>query len=263
MSSSAVHLAPSNRFCISLGEVPLSLYIAEESLFQSATTRYSLFQTPCESSQNELPVYIDGEGVAAPSSSHFAYTLHDSATVSLSSSEARFLGIRNGYDLDSLLRILLSMVLLPSHGFLLHAATIVRKGQAYIFAGRSGAGKSTVAALSPPGSVLTDEISILRFIEGAWHAYGTPFWGEFRDAGANARVPVAGVYDLIKAPEESAQPLSVKKALLALLRNVMFFAPVKQQVDKLMRMLLQAAEQLPFYELRFRPDASFWGVVRQ
>src|SRR5437773_8348802 len=58
------------------------------------------------------------------------------------------------------------------------ALPIFRDGKAYIFTGRSGAGKSTVASLSPEGSVLTDEISLLRREHGMWRAYGTPFWGE-------------------------------------------------------------------------------------
>src|SRR5256885_3293464 len=87
--------------------------------------------------------------------------------------------------------MLLSWALLPDVGFLLHAATVLRNGKAYVFFGRSGTGKSTVAALSPLGSVLTDEISLLKRIDGQWHAFGTPFWGEFRAAGTNRSAPVA------------------------------------------------------------------------
>jgi len=78
--------------------------------------------------------------------------------------------------------------------FLLHAATVVRGGKAYVFTGRSGAGKSTVASLSPAGTVLTDEISLLRFEDGEWRAYGTPFWGEFRAAGSNSSAPIRGLF---------------------------------------------------------------------
>jgi len=51
----------------------------------------------------------------------------------LGSRGAKFYGVRHEYALDSLLRILLTMVLLPQRGFLLHGATVVRDGRAYIF----------------------------------------------------------------------------------------------------------------------------------
>ncbi|MGB0035547.1 MAG: hypothetical protein WBP79_08750, partial [Candidatus Acidiferrales bacterium] len=83
-----------------------------------------------------------------PPSGVFSYDLDD-ASVMLGRADAEFRGVRHEYALDSLLRILLTMILLPRRGFLLHAATVVREGRAYVFMGRSGAGKSTVASLSP------------------------------------------------------------------------------------------------------------------
>src|SRR4029077_10511811 len=152
----------------------------------------------------------------------FSYVLDD-ASLELGASIAEFHGVRHEYALDSLLRILLTAVLLPRHGFLLHAASVVRDGRAYIFAGRSGAGKSTVASLSPAGSVLTDEISLLRFTDGRWQAHGTPFWGEFRAQGRNQHYPLAGVYSLVQAPEDRVQSISKKEILRALLPCVLFF----------------------------------------
>ena len=45
-------------------------------------------------------------------------------------------------------------------GFLVHAASAVRNGRAFVFAGVSGHGKTTLARLAPPDvTLLTDEIS--------------------------------------------------------------------------------------------------------
>ena len=169
--------------------------------------------------------------------------------------------MRHEYALDSLLRVLLSVLLLPRRGFLLHAATVVRSGRAHVFTGRSGAGKSTVAALSPPGTVLTDEISLLRFTDGAWHAYGTPFWGEFRAEGANTKVPVAGIYILVQSSVDSVERVPAKEALRALLPNVLFFSASTPQNKQLLDLLAEAVEQIPFYRLRFRKTAAFWEVL--
>ena len=67
------------------------------------------------------------------------------------------------YAIDGVLRILHSLILARQGGFLVHAASAVRCGRAYVFAGVSGAGKTTLARLAPPDvTLLTDEISYVR-----------------------------------------------------------------------------------------------------
>jgi len=67
------------------------------------------------------------------------------------------------YAIDAVLRILHSLILAREGGFLVHAASAVRNGRAFLFAGVSGAGKTTICRLAPPDVVLlTDEISYVR-----------------------------------------------------------------------------------------------------
>jgi hypothetical protein len=69
----------------------------------------------------------------------------------------------NRYAIDGVLRILHSLILAREGGFLVHAASVVRNGRAFVFAGISGAGKTTIARLAPPDvTLLTDEISYIR-----------------------------------------------------------------------------------------------------
>ena len=254
---------------ISIGQIPLSLFIPGEKLHDRALTRYSGFE---ETSAEGLPIFFRKGSQTDPSSDpsrnfstylssdSFSYVLDD-ALVRLDSSCAEFHGVRHEYALDSLLRILLTMVLLPRRGFLLHAATVVRDGRAYVFAGRSGAGKSTVASLSPAGTVLTDEISLLRFTDGGWHAYGTPFWGEFRAAGLNEHYPIAGIFALAQASEDRIEPLAPKEILRALLPCVLFFTSNPEANRALLHMLLGIAQQIPCHRLHFRRNEEFWKVV--
>ena len=66
----------------------------------------------------------------------------------------------NPYSIDAVLRIVHSLVLAGQGGLLVHAASVVRNGRAFLFAGVSGAGKTTRARLAPPdATLLTDEIS--------------------------------------------------------------------------------------------------------
>ncbi|MGD0127905.1 MAG: hypothetical protein ABSF46_21285 [Terriglobia bacterium] len=69
----------------------------------------------------------------------------------------------NPYSIDAVLRMLHTLILAREGGFLVHAASAVRNGRAFLFAGVSGAGKTTISRLAPPDVLLlTDEISYVR-----------------------------------------------------------------------------------------------------
>src|SRR5437879_2603081 len=181
--------------------------MSDRKLFGAASARYRAFT---DAARPPIKIALNDGRLAAGRTADFAYEF-EGAALRAFRNEIRFDGVRNQYALDSLLRVLLSWKLLGRRGFLLHAATVVRDGKAYIFTGRSGAGKSTVASLSPEGSVLTDEISLLRREHGVWRAYGTPFWGEFRAAGSNTSAPVARIVLLLQAAAnrlEALRPLA-------------------------------------------------------
>ena len=59
-------------------------------------------------------------------------------------------------------------------GFLIHGASIVRDGQAYIFFGKSAAGKSTLAAMSPEGQVISDDLTLVLPTESGLVVAGSP-----------------------------------------------------------------------------------------
>ena len=248
---------PRQQFELSIGRVPLRLQMSDRQLFSAASERYSAF-----SDSTTQPVTIElNEG--APGESvlpEFGYEF-EGAVLRAFASGIHFDGVQNQYALDSMIRVFLTWKLLSHTGFLLHAATVIRNGKACIFTGRSGAGKSTVASLAPQGSVLTDEISLLRRENGVWRAYGTPFWGEFRAAGSNTSAPVAGIFRLLQATENRVEALRPVATLRALLPNVLFFSAEAAANRRLLDILSEAAEEVPGYNLAFRKNASFWEVL--
>ena len=126
----------------------------------------------------------------------------------------------NPYSIDGVLRILHSLFLAREGGFLVHAASAVRNGRAFLFAGVSGAGKTTLSRLAPPDAeVLTDEISYVRPCESGYEAFGTPFAGELARIGANLRAPLAALYLLVQGPENRIEPVDPAEAARAVLRN--------------------------------------------
>ena len=96
----------------------------------------------------------------------------------------------NPFSLDSVLRIVHTLLLAGKGGFLLHASSAIRNGRAFLFSGVSGAGKTTMARLAPPdAALLTDEISYVTRQGSGYFAVGTPFYGELARAGENLRAP--------------------------------------------------------------------------
>jgi hypothetical protein len=245
------------QFEFSIGCVPFQLQMSDARLFRAASVRYAAFTG---ATSQPIRIALNDSSIAESRSADFAYDF-EGAVLRAGSRKIKFDGVRNEYALDSLLRILLSWKLPARNGFLLHAATVIRNGKAYVFTGRSGAGKSTVASLSPKGSVLTDEISLLRCENGEWRAYGTPFWGEFRAAGSNTSAPVRGIFRLVQAAENRVTSLRPLQTIRALLPNVLFFSSESKANRRLLEIVGRAAEKTPGYELAFRKDPAFWEVL--
>jgi hypothetical protein len=87
-------------------------------------------------------------------------------------------------------------------GFLIHAAGAVVGGKAWVFAGHSGDGKTTLSRLLADEGVelLSDERIALRRQDGGFVAYGTPWPGE-GDVVSPAAYPLGGVFLLRKAKQ--------------------------------------------------------------
>ncbi len=168
----------------------------------------------------------------------------------------------NPYAIDCVLRILHSLVLAGEGGFLVHAASAVKNGRAFLFAGVSGAGKTTISRLAPSNvTVLTDEISYVRVGRHGYEAFGTPFAGELARIGANLRAPLEAVYLLVQGPENKIEPVSETAALQAFLRNVLFFAHDPELVEKVFQNAFDFVSRVPVHRLVFVPDAKVWELI--
>ena len=169
----------------------------------------------------------------------------------------------NPYSIDSVLRIVHSLVLAEEGGFLVHAASAVRQGRAFVFAGISGAGKTTMARLAPPDvAVLSDEISYVRKGRSGYRAYGTPFCGELGRAGVNLNAPLAALYFLEKGPGGHIQPLGQPAAARELLRNILFFAHDRALVKCVFESAVEFVARVPVARFTFAPEARAWELVR-
>ncbi len=202
----------------------------------------------------------------------------------------------NPYAIDAVLRILHSLILAREGGFLVHAASAVRNGRGFLFAGVSGAGKTTIARLAPTEvALLTDEISYIREVRSqesevrrlavnpksqianhksridnrqssivnrqSYEAFGTPFAGELARVGENLRAPVAAIYLLAQGPENRIEPVSDVEAAQGLLRSILFFAQDEELVGLVFQSALDFVSRVPVRRLVFTPDARVWELI--
>ena len=168
----------------------------------------------------------------------------------------------NPYAIDSVLRIVHTLIQAAEGGFLLHGASAIRNGRAFLFSGVSGAGKTTISSLAPPDAVLlTDEISYVRREGDGFRACGTPFAGELARLGENASAPIEKLFFLAKGPENRIEPIETSDALRMLMRNILFFADDSDLVEKVFRSAFEFLARVPVFRLTFYPDARVWDLI--
>ncbi len=160
------------------------------------------------------------------------------------------------------IRIVHSLELAKTRGFLVHAASAIRNGRAFIFAGASGAGKTTISRLAPPSAtLLTDEISYVRASGNEFLAWGTPFAGELGTPGANVSAPIAALYFLEHGPENRITRLGKAAALRSLLKNILFFADDTELIAGIFQTAHEFLESVEVFRLAFLPDTRVWSMI--
>ena len=187
----------------------------------------------------------------------------------------------NPYSIDAVLRIVHTLVLAQEGGFLMHAASAIRNGKAFLFAGVSGAGKTTISRLAPSdATLLTDEISYIRkevrkdvrkdlqfarqdarTQHTGYVAHGTPFTGELAKLGENVSAPISALYLLAQGPENRIDPVAPGPAVRELLANVLFFAEDQELVQRAFHAACEFVSRVPVSRLTFVPDARVWEMI--
>jgi hypothetical protein len=169
---------------------------------------------------------------------------------------------RNPYAIDSVLRIVHTLILAKQGGFLVHAASAVRHGCAFLFAGVSGAGKTTISRLAPSdATLLTDEISYVRRQGNEYWACGTPFAGELARVGENLSAPLHTLFLLEKGAENRIEPVAATEAIRLLLRNILFFADDAELVSLVFESACEFVKRIPVRRLIFVPDERVWKMI--
>lgn len=154
----------------------------------------------------------------------------------------------------------------PTSDLWVHASGVVYQDRAYIFTGPSGAGKSTIIhilANQPGVTVLHDERVPISQAGSCFYAWSSPLRGE-KPSRNRLGAPLSAIFFLNQAGCNSCVRLSGRK-VFANLGKTLKAANIILNNDQVFisDMLLTIAEQVPGYELNFKPDFSFWKCIEQ
>ena len=256
---------------IEIGGMPVRVNTTDPAFLDILQDRYSGFVSASEKAEIEFDVDLTPTAFANPEAdvrvTHRAgrWSLRRGDFLAEWEPESRTGRIRqtaNPYSIDAVLRIVHTLVLARQGGFLMHSASAIRNGKAFLFAGVSGAGKTTISRLAPPDTtLLTDEISYVRRQEHGYIAYGTPFTGELAKLGENVSAPIAAVYLLAQGPENRIDPVEPGDAARSLLSNVLFFAEDEELVQSTFYSAFEFVSRVPVSRLTFVPDSRVWELI--
>jgi hypothetical protein len=257
---------------VEIGGLPIRLRCDNTEFIDLVTERYAGYISPTGDASFDFDVELAPSGtesrdedltVAWQSGRWLMQRGDFRAEWNPSSAHGRIQQTINPYSLDSVLRIVHTLLLARKGGFLMHASSAVRNGRAFLFSGVSGAGKTTIARLAPPdAALLTDEISYVTRQDERYFAVGTPFYGELARVGENLRAPIECVYLLAKGPENKIEPIEGSDAVRGILENILFFARDPEFVKLVFDSAVEFAGRVPVRRLTFAPDVRVWELIQ-
>ena len=168
------------------------------------------------------------------------------------------------YPLDE---VLIANLLARGRGVELHSCGVIdREGRGHLFAGVSGAGKTTTARLwgSEAAGIVSDDRVIVREVvndgKGAMWMFGTPWHGE-AELSMPEGAPLSGVYLLTQAETNELRELTPAEAVARLFRCTfpLFHDPVALEFT--LSFLERLTASVPVRELRFTRDRAAVDLV--
>lgn len=149
--------------------------------------------------------------------------------------------------------------LIDYNGFLLHSSAVCVGGNAYLFSGQSGIGKSTHTSLwqqlfGEKCFILNDDKPAIRFVDDNIFAYGTP-WSGKHDISVNTRAPVKALCFIGRGETNKIFRLSESHAAFSILSQSSIIRS-NEQCDKLISLIEEFVKKVPVYKLECIPDES-------
>lgn len=170
----------------------------------------------------------------------------------------------DGNDIYFLTHALMIAYMLATTGngtLIVHSATVIYDGKAYLFQGRSGTGKSTHAALwtenIPGAELLNDDNPVIRFTpEGVAMVYGSP-WSGKTHCYRNVSAPIGAMVRIVRSQTNELHRLTGLRAYASLTATTSFLPMLsKEERDMRHQTIERLASSVECCEMHCRPDAD-------
>ncbi|MCM3412457.1 hypothetical protein [Metabacillus litoralis] len=158
----------------------------------------------------------------------------------------------------ALMNLYSSFIVYHNWGILLHSSCVIDNGNAHIFSGHSGAGKSTAAKLSTPRDLLADEASIIKISSNKVVVFDSPFRSELNSKCMNSSFKLESIQLLHQSPLNKREQLSKSNSMLHLLDKVFYWTESSEETIKIFHLLHYLVHQVPIYDLHFQKNNTFW-----
>lgn len=169
---------------------------------------------------------------------------------------ARFTVGPSANSLEACLRIAISAALPSTGAILMHSSAVRLDGEALVFSGVSGAGKSTISELLATREgleKLADELLLLQAPRApgqAWTLIVAPFLGA---AGLphGASLPLAAVHLLIQAPAHRKRRVPPGEALREVMKHILVYTGLPGTAEAVLGVAARLCAEVPVYALEF------------
>lgn len=146
--------------------------------------------------------------------------------------------------------------LLQFDAVILHASYIDYDGQAILFMGPSGMGKSTQAALWQQfagAEIINGDRVLLRQQDGVWYAFGYPCCGSSAIC-VNRTLPLRAIVVLQQGPKNRVDEVSVGQRVRALLAGAEVYRWSTEEIDRALSICTAIANDVPTIRLTCLPN---------
>ena len=152
----------------------------------------------------------------------------------------------------ALFRKLCDYCLEHANGIIFHSSAIMVDGKAYLFTAPSGTGKSTHTRLwrellGDRAVMVNDDKPIIRYIDGKFYVYGTP-WNGKHHLDTNCRAEIKAICKIEQAKENSISKASTAEMLLTIF-NQTIRPEDPAQMDRLLNLTDKLLTQVELYKL--------------
>jgi hypothetical protein len=174
--------------------------------------------------------------------------------------------------IDGYVFSLLTLLLATRRGVILHAAGVVNGEDGYVFAGPSGAGKTTIAraAQSLGWPVLADDELVVRqgpdgtfrAFKTPWHMAAAPWGGSFGEQPESA--PVRAIFFVEHGARDRRKRLNTMASTVSLVDSL--FPTLRRlgtgHADSVLVLLTRLAGGIPCYRLSFTRSCGFLREIK-